>query len=241
MTKMEFSQLWYWFLVGAVLSYLFGCFNFAVMISKIKKKDIRTIGSGNPGTMNMTRTFGLKIGLINFLCDGLKGGIPVLVGYFAFRNMVFAGTNVLVSDFTRYLFGVCAVVGHIFPVTMKFRGGKGIASSLGVFWFALACERWWFAFIVVVWFVGILTFIYLCEWGSMGSLLGVSGLTIWQAIIFVVRYQSVLLNGWVIGIFLLLLYDDLLTWSAHHKNLYALMAGEEHRTSVKKMINKHKA
>jgi hypothetical protein len=58
---------------------------------------------------------------------------------------------------------------------------------------------------------------------------------------FVVRYQTVLLNGWVIGIFLLLLFDNLLTWVAHHTNLYALMAGEEHRTSVKKMINKHKA
>jgi glycerol-3-phosphate acyltransferase PlsY len=155
--------------------------------------------------------------------------------------MVFSGTTVLVSDFARYLFGLCAIVGHIFPVTLRFKGGKGIASSLGMFWFALACECWWYAFIVVAWFVCLLAFIYLCEWGSMGSLLGVAGLTIWQAIIFFVRYSANLMNGFVIGIFALLLIDNLLTWIAHRKNLYALMAGEEHRTSVKKMMKKNKS
>ncbi|MDE5943724.1 MAG: glycerol-3-phosphate acyltransferase [Clostridia bacterium] len=67
MKVFDFAENWYWFLVAAIVCYLVGCFNFAVIISKIKKKDIRGVGSGNPGTMNMTRSFGLKIGVINFL------------------------------------------------------------------------------------------------------------------------------------------------------------------------------
>ena len=123
-----FSQIWYWLLIGCIGSYFIGCFNFAVLISRLKHRDIRSEGSGNPGTMNMSRTFGLKIGLINFLCDALKGVIPVMVGHLAFSGMFFSETTpFMVSDFARYLFGLFAVIGHIFPVTMKFRGGKGIA------------------------------------------------------------------------------------------------------------------
>jgi glycerol-3-phosphate acyltransferase PlsY len=240
MKELSIAQSWYWFLLAAVCCYFIGCFNFAVLISKIKKQDIRGIGSGNPGTMNMSRTFGLKIGIINFLCDALKGGIPVLCGYFIFRGFVFQGTNVNVGDFARYFFGVFAVIGHIFPVTLKFKGGKGIASTLGLFWFSLACETWWFIFIGLLIFVALFGYIALTEWGSMGSLLGVSSFTIWQATIFWLRYQAELFNGYVIAIFAILLLLNILTWVAHHKNLFRLMCGEEHHTSVKKMLKKKK-
>lgn len=83
--------------------------------------------------MNMSREFGLKVGLVNFLLDVAKGGVPALVSYFIFRGYVFAGTDVVVSDFTRYFCGVFVIIGHIWPVTMRFRGGKGIASTLGLF------------------------------------------------------------------------------------------------------------
>ncbi len=62
----ELSDLWY-FAVGAVVCYLIGCFNFAVLIAGFKKLNIRQVGSGNPGTMNMTRSLGLKFGAVNFL------------------------------------------------------------------------------------------------------------------------------------------------------------------------------
>lgn len=232
--QLTFAELWYWFLLGAVVSYLLGCFNFAVLISKIKHKDIRNVGSGNPGTMNMSRTFGLKIGLINFLCDALKGAIPVLCGYLIFRGYTFAGTDFAVSDFARYIFGIFAVIGHIFPVTMKFKGGKGIATTLGMFWCALSCEQWWYFFIGFAFLVLVVVYIAVFEWGSMGSLIGVSGFTVWQGVIFFVRYQGELLNVYVIVTLMLLLTVNLLTWCAHRKNLIRLMAGEEHRTSVRK-------
>ena len=238
MKELLFSQSWYWFLLMAVVCYLIGCFNFAVLIARTKHKDAHKIGSGNPGTMNMTREFGLVVGLINFLCDACKGGVPAIISFFLFRDCVFAGTQVIVSDFTRYFCGLFVIIGHIWPVTMRFRGGKGIASSLGLFWFCLSCENPWTILIVfIVLLFGVVGYIAVTEWGSMGSLLGVSGLSVWQGLVFFFRYSAngMLHNGWVVGIFLLLLALNFLTWFAHRKNLVRLFAGEEHRTSVKKL------
>lgn len=234
MTQIAFSQFWYWLIVCAVVCYLIGCFNFAVLISHIKNRDIRNVGSGNPGTMNMTRTFGLKIGAINFFCDVIKGGLPAVIAWIIFKDYVFEGTDVLVSDFMRYFCGVFVIIGHIFPVTMKFKGGKGIASTMGLFAFALPCEQWWFFPIAVVFLFGVLGYIALTEWGSMGSLIGVAGLTVWQAVLFVVRYENELVNTWVVTLLMILLLINLLTWIAHRKNIYKLLAGEEHHTSVRK-------
>lgn len=225
--------MWY-FAIAAVVCYLAGCFNFAVLIARLKKKNIREIGSGNPGTMNMTRSFGLKIGAINFFCDVFKGGIPVLVAYFLFKDYYFEGTEVKVSDFARYYFGLFVIIGHVFPVTMKFKGGKGIASTMGVFLFALPCEKWWFIFIAVVFLIGILFYIIITTWGSMGSLMGVTVLSIFQAALFVGKYSFDIKNGWVIATLAILLIINVLTWFAHRKNIVRLLAGEEHRTVVRK-------
>ena len=235
MNVLQNSNLWC-LAVVAVVSYLIGCFNFAVLISHIKKKDIRSEGSGNPGTMNMTRTFGLKIGAINFFCDVIKGGLPAVICWIIFKDYYFEGTTVVVSDFMRYFCGVFVIIGHIFPVTMKFKGGKGIASTMGLFAFAIPCEPngWWYFFIAVAILVGVLLYITFTEWGSMGSLIGVSGLTVFQMILFILRYYGNLSNTWVISIFMILLLINFLTWFAHRKNIYKLVAGEEHHTAVRK-------
>ena len=235
MNTISFSLFWYWMILMAVVCYFVGCFNFAVLIAKFKHKDVHKLGSGNPGTMNMSREFGLKIGLLNFLLDVSKGGVPALISYFVFRGYYFAGTEVVVSDFTRYFCGVFVIIGHIWPVTMKFKGGKGIASTLGLFWFCISCERPWYVAVCFVALLGVLAYIIVTEWGSMGSLLGVTGFSIWQGVIFFLRYRGTLANGWVIGIFMLLLALNALTWFAHRKNLVRLYAGEEHRTAVKKL------
>lgn len=241
MKEFDISQGWYWLLIGAVVSYFLGCFNFAVLISKIKHDDIRREGSGNPGAMNISRRYGLKVGLINFFCDALKGVIPVLVAYFVFRNYYFTGTQVVVSDFMRYFYALFALLGHVFPVTLRFKGGKGISTTIGLLWCSLACEVWWFAFAGLGFFILLFVYAGITEWGSMGSLIGVAGFTIWQAVIFTVRYADMLANAYVALTFMILLALNILTWGAHHKNLYQLMAGEEHRTSLKKMLKKKKS
>lgn len=234
MSELSFAASWYWFLLGGIVSYFIGCFNFAVLISHFKKKDIRDMGSGNPGTMNMTRSFGLKFGAVNFFCDVLKGGIPALAGWLIFKDYYFEGTTFIVSDFARYFFGIMVIIGHIFPVTMKFKGGKGIASTMGLFLFAVSCEEWWYVFIVVIFLTGVLLYIVFTEMGSMGSLLGVSGLSAFQAVVTIIKYSGGLSDVWVVVTLMLILGVNVLTWTAHRLNIWRLLAGEEHRTSVRK-------
>jgi len=80
---------WWVLLLLALGSYLIGCFNNAIMISKLKKSDVRKLGSGNPGTLNMSRNFGLKLGLLTLFLDMLKGVIPTLVGFFESRALAY--------------------------------------------------------------------------------------------------------------------------------------------------------
>jgi len=238
MKEIAFGGLWYWLLIIAAACYLIGSFNFAVLISKLKKNDIRHVGSGNPGTMNMTRTYGLKIGAINFFLDVAKGGLPAVICWAVFRGYVFAGCDVLISDFIRYFCGLFVILGHVFPVFMKFKGGKGIASTMGLFLFALPCDTWWFVFIAAGIYCVTLGFIALTEWGSMGSLLGVSGLTVFQAVIFIIRYQAEILNVYVIVLMMTLLAINIITWARHGANIVRLLAGEEHHTAVVKRKKK---
>lgn len=238
MKEFDFSKNWWQFLIVAVVCYFIGCCNFALLISRSKHKDITKMGSGNPGTMNMSREFGLGVGFATFLCDALKGGLPAVATYLLYRQQVFAGTSLLVGDFVRYFAGLFVVVGHIFPVTMKFKGGKGIAATLGLFWFGLSCENpWWllagFGVLLLV-----VLYIYVSEWGSMGSLIGVTAFSVIQMLFFVTRYQNIALNAYLVALFLIILFINSLTWGAHHLNLRRLFSGEEHRTSLKKLAKK---
>ncbi|MBD5132168.1 MAG: glycerol-3-phosphate acyltransferase [Clostridiales bacterium] len=114
----------------AVGSYFIGNINSAILISKLKGKDIRQCGSGNPGTMNMLRTYGKVLGVLTLVLDVLKGVIPCLFGW-----LFMGGDQFLMLGTDRmgmYVAGFCAVLGHIYPVTMKFHGGKGAATIIGV-------------------------------------------------------------------------------------------------------------
>ena len=232
------SNDWYQLVIIGITAYLIGCFNFARLISKLKKRDITKIGSGNPGTMNMSREFGLKIGVITFFCDAFKGGIPCLIVHCIYRNHVFATAPFLTADFMRYFCGLCVIIGHIFPITMRFKGGKGIASTMGLFWFGLTCEAGWWCAVVFLLLVGVVVFIFLTEWGSLGSLLGVTGLSIIQAVIFYNRYAELPVNAYMVCAYAFLLAINFLTWVAHRQNILRLFAGEERHTSIKKLSKK---
>lgn len=234
MKEFVFSQNWWQFLLIAVVCYFFGCFNFARLISKLKHKDITKMGSGNPGTMNMSREFGMGIGVLTFVGDALKCGIPLLVCYFCYQGYVFAGTDFLVSDFIRYFCVLFVIVGHIYPVTTGFHGGKGIASTMGAFWFSLSCENPW-------WILGgglialfLVCFIKLTKWGSLGSLFGVSGCSVIQLVIFSLRYAESAVNAYMVCLYMIILLINFLTWWAHRQNVLRLFAGEEHKTGGKK-------
>ena len=238
MKTFSFLQDWWQFVILALISYFVGCFNFAVTISKFKKRDITKIGSGNPGTMNMTREFGIGIGLMTFFCDAFKGILPTVAAYLIYRDYVFTGTAVLTADFAKHFAMVFAVIGHIFPVTMKGKGGKGIATVLGAFWASLTCESGWFALIGLGILIGLVIFIFFTEWGSLGSMTGVSSFSIIQAVIFCNRYALADINAYLVCTFAFIIILNFLTWFAHRSNVVRLFAGEEHRTSFKKMAKK---
>ena len=240
MTEFSLKQNWWQFLIIAIVCYLVGSFNAARIIARSKHKDITKMGSGNPGTMNMSREFGLKVGAFTFLCDAIKGGVPALIGHLIYRDFVFSGTAFAVSDFIRYFCGVFVIVGHIFPIWQKFKGGKGIASTLGLFWFSLSCENLWWILVGFGVAAIIIGFIYFTEWGSLASLLGVTGCSIAQLIVFLLTYGYMHFNAYMVGAFICLFVLNLLTWGAHRKNIVRLLAGEEHRTSIKEKLKKKK-
>ena len=105
-----------------LLAYLIGSVPFGLLIAKTKGKDIRTIGSGNIGATNVLRCLGKPLGISCFILDVLKGYLPTaLFPLIGKTNPEFA-----------ILFGAAAILGHNFPVFLKFKGGKGIATSAGV-------------------------------------------------------------------------------------------------------------
>ena len=104
-----------------ILSYLIGCFSSAYLIGKVFKKiDIRTYGSRNAGATNAVRVMGKKLGVLTFLLDFFKGFIAVFIGYW-----ILGYNGGLIA-------AICVVVGHDFPIFLGFKGGKGIATTIGV-------------------------------------------------------------------------------------------------------------
>ena len=228
----------------AIGSYLVGNLNWAIIISKFKKTDIRKMGSGNPGTLNMSRNLGLKMGLFTFFLDIMKGVVPTLVAFFVFEGTRFYNTDFMLADFAIYLSGFCVVIGHIYPVFLKFKGGKGIASTIGVF---LVCEfvcGWQWAIVAIMALVAAAVFIYFTEFGAMGSFIAITPPAISSSIRLFLQYANVndpTCIAMHIVTNMLILAICLFTWFAHRRNIERMLAGEEHPTSIKEMFVKAKA
>ena len=112
-------------LTGLIGSYLVGSIPTAFLVVKwLKQVDVRTVGSGNVGATNVTRAAGFKAGLVVFLIDLAKGLVAVRV--------VAALVQSDAAPFFRLACGLAAVLGHIAPVWLKFQGGKGVATTIGI-------------------------------------------------------------------------------------------------------------
>lgn len=234
-------------------SYLIGCFNNAIFISKLKKSDVRKVGSGNPGTLNMSRNFGLKIGLLTLFLDMLKGVIPCVVGFIVLKNVPIKTLfNLSLGEFKMYDLGMYAcgffaVIGHIFPVFFKFKGGKGVATTIGVFLSTSLCisistAEWAWTAVALMSMIGAGLFIYFTEFGAAGSFIAITPPAIASSLRLFLLYGFsganlmfyICANMFIFGI-------CFFTWFAHRKNIERMLAGEEHPTSVKEMIVKMKA
>ncbi|MBE7089898.1 MAG: glycerol-3-phosphate acyltransferase [Clostridiales bacterium] len=232
--------------VLGLASYFFGNINWAIIISKLKKQDIRKMGSGNPGTLNMSRNLGLKLGLLTFLLDILKGVIPSLIAVIVFKGRgYFENTEFALVDFASYMCGLFAVLGHIYPVIFKFKGGKGIATTIGVFIVCESMHGWEWSIVVIMALVAALIFIYLTEFGAMGSFIAITPPAIGGSIRLFLLYGSEEKLATCLAFYIvtnmIIFAICFFTWFAHRKNIKRMLEGDEHPTSIKEMVVKMKA
>jgi len=142
------------FALAAIGAYLLGSIPFGLLIAKAHGKDLRTIGSGNIGATNVSRALGRKWAYVCFLLDVLKGMVPMLAIMFITKPQG------IVMLLLWLAVGCGAILGHIFPIYVKFRGGKGVATSFGV-----ALGLWPYyticaSFAIAIWVVVVLIWQY---------------------------------------------------------------------------------
>ena len=191
-----------------IISYLVGSIPTGLILSKATGVDIRKSGSGNIGATNVTRLLGKKLGVLTLVGDVLKAVIPMLAVHW---YLVHAGMEVKSHevDLVVTLCGGAAFLGHMYSVYLKFRGGKGVATAMGVFIVIepLAALISLLLFIAVVYFSGYV---------AVGSLLVAALMTLWIW----------LLDGSPNHVFLAF-FIGVLIWFKHADNIKRLFAGTE--------------
>ena len=203
----------YYILLG-IISYFIGNITWARIVAKCKHGDVTKSGSGNPGTLNTWRSFGFWPGVLTFFLDFVKGVIPTLIAYLTFDNI---GCN---AEVAMYVAGAFVVFGHIFPVLFKFKGGKGIATSIGVFLVA----NWWLSLIIfVIMILGMLFVKY-------ASIFTIGFVVVMSVVEILICHPT---NGanyiFISAILILVVY-------AHRSNIKKLINGNENKTELLKMI-----
>ena len=113
-------------IVLILAAYLIGAIPFALLIGRIKGVDIRQVGSGNVGATNVFRSVGKGWGVLTFVCDVLKGFLPAIL------FPLWATGGIEQPETAGLLYGCAAIAGHNWPVYLRFKGGKGVATSAGV-------------------------------------------------------------------------------------------------------------
>ncbi|NTW72022.1 MAG: glycerol-3-phosphate 1-O-acyltransferase PlsY [Eubacteriaceae bacterium] len=189
-----------------ILAYLLGSISFAYVLTKYKlHEDIRKLGSGNAGTTNVQRVLGTKYAVLVLAGDVLKGAIPVILAY-----------NFAQIDITVMLCGLAAIAGHNWPIFMGFRGGKGIATSIGVY---LAFDP---VVAAICMSIG-LALIIATRYVSLGSITGMAILPIVTFLFYGVSYT--LLFAILVGFFSIY---------RHRTNITRLLNGTENKFGQKK-------
>lgn len=208
------------YIIVAVIAYLIGSINFSIILSKkMAGFDIREKGSGNAGTTNMLRAVGKKAAVITLICDILKGVVSILIAVLAGKIVKNLDNALLVQ-----LAGIFVIIGHTFPVFFKFRGGKGIATSLGV----LLMTNWQIGLICLVF---ALVLIALTRMVSVGSI--AAGILFPVLVAFINQNYIVPTSNsnWSYLVFSIII--ALLVIFNHRANVQRILNGTENKISFK--------
>ena len=209
------------YIVVAVAAYLLGSIPFGFLVAKAKCVDIRSVGSGNIGATNAMRVLGKPAGILVLLLDALKGYaacafISPLTYNFLFAPGLEGVVPIEIQMRFKVLAGVCAVLGHNYTCWLKFKGGKGIATSAGVY---LALAPWAVLVALIVFILAVL----LTRYVSIGSIAAAIALpvTVW-----ILSPQNLFLGIVTTALGALAVYK-------HKSNIQRLMAGTENRLGQK--------
>ena len=195
----------------AMIAYLLGSLNFAIIISKKQyAQDIRTFGSKNAGMTNMMRTYGSRAAGLTLLGDALKAVVSALVGY------------AVLGQLGAYIAGCACVLGHVFPVFYKFKGGKGVVTTAITI---LMCNPFVFLILILL-YIGIVA---LSRYISLASVMCV---LVYPAILYKI---DVWLNG-VCPYIVFALFITLIVVFKHIENIKRLLDGTENKFSFKKSV-----
>ena len=188
------------YIITALISYLFGSIPFGYIFTKIfLKKDIRDVGSGNIGATNVLRTGNKRLGYLTLILDILKAVIPVIYVKLYYPDLIFISA-------------LCVFLGHLFPVWLKFEGGKGVATFVGI----LISINIYYA--LIFGFIWVLTFI-LSKYSSLSSLIASISIPI---------YILILGNGNFI--FFTIMF--VLIFYTHRENIKRLINKEETKSKI---------
>jgi glycerol-3-phosphate acyltransferase PlsY len=196
---------------GIIFAYLVGSFSSAVWLGRLLRGvDVREFGSKNAGTTNTIRVLGLKIGLLVFFIDVLKGWLAVFVGFLLFLPCAFAEY----SDYFEIMLAIAVVLGHIFPLYTGFRGGKGVATALGA---TIAIFPLTALLALLLWIV-----IFICtKYVSLASIFAAISYPFFYGFCF----------GDSVVLFVFSIFIAVLILIMHHKNIRRLLSGTENRMS----------
>ncbi|CDB31463.1 glycerol-3-phosphate acyltransferase [Clostridium sp. CAG:575] len=210
------------YIAMAIIAYLIGSVNFSVIISKkMAGFDVREKGSGNAGSTNVLRTVGKKAAVLTLICDILKGVISILIA-------IFIGS--IVKDVNKELLvqiaGIAVVLGHTFPIFFGFKGGKGVATSLGV----ILMSNWQIGLICLVFALVLMALTRMVSLGSCGAAVLFPVLTL-----FMNENYTVLTDGksgktyfiYSIILAIIVLYN-------HRSNIKRILNGTENKLSFGK-------
>lgn len=209
------------YIIVAVIAYLIGSVNFSVILSKkMAGFDVREKGSGNAGSTNMLRSVGKKAAALTLLCDILKGVVAILIAI-----IVGAIIKKVDKELLLQIAGICVVIGHTFPVFFQFKGGKGVATSLGV----LLMSNWQIGLICLVFALVLMALTRMVSLGSCGAAVLFPVLTL-----FINNHYTILTEGkhgnvYFVYSFILaviVLYN-------HRENIKRILSGTENKLSFK--------
>ena len=208
------------YIVVAILAYLLGSISFSVIISKkMAGFDVREKGSGNAGSTNVLRTVGKKAAIITLICDILKGVVAILIALLAGRIIQGLDNALLVQ-----IAGVFVILGHTFPVFFRFKGGKGIATSLG-------------GLLIINWQIGLICLVFalilmiLTRRVSIGS---IAAAILFPVLVLFINQNYIVAEStnWSYLIFSIIV--ALFVIFNHRSNIKRILNGTESKISLKK-------